>query len=179
MGLFNNLKNKYLSQQTETAAKTTSVPSVPSILPVTAVSCIQNGILPQIKTNSVFLSAGEQVHYIERAVIITEKNLITGYSGGSSGWSFQVIRGVSYRTGKRQGVPIREDVQEYTKGTLYITSKRILFVAKKNGFDKPIKTLSALMPYANGMGMQFGRDTYNIVLPDGNILYSLLNMLRP
>lgn len=148
-------------------------------MPPVAIQCIQNGKLPQINTSTVFLSAGEQVHYIERAILITEKNLITGYTGGSTGWSFRVMKGISYRIGKRNGLPIRENVIEHTKGTLYITSKRIIFVAKKHGFDKKINTISAVMPYTNGIGMQFGNETNNIMVPDGNIIFSVLKMLNP
>ena len=88
------------------------------------------------------------------------------------------MKGVSYRIGKRQGTPIREDVQEQTKGVLYITSKRVIFVAKKNGFDKKINATSAMMPYSDGIGLQFGNITQTIMLPDGNLAFSVINMLK-
>ncbi|MBS4026098.1 MAG: hypothetical protein KGZ96_10555 [Clostridia bacterium] len=175
MGFWDNFKNKYLQQQPTQS----EISYIPSILPTVAVESVKNGQLPQINTNTVFLSAGEHVHYIEKAIMITEKNMITGYTGGISGWSFRVMKGVSYRTGSRQGIPIREDVQEQTRGILYITSKRILFVAKKHGFDKNINAISAVMPYANGISLQFGNATHTIMLPDGNIAFAVINMLKP
>lgn len=173
MCLLDNLKHLFQLLQMQQAT------DIPSILPPAAVQCIKSGKLPQINTNTVFLSFGEYVHYIDRAILITEKNMVTGYTGGSSGWSFPVFKGVRYRTGRYHGTPKREDVQENTKGILYFTSERVIFAAKKNGFDKKINSISTIIPYSSGMDLQIGNTTYMIKLPNGSLAFSVITMLRP
>lgn len=172
MGLFDNIKKNFQPPQQQ-------VTNISSIMPVAAIKCINNGQLPQINTNTVSLSVGDYVHYIERAVLVTEKNIVTGYTGSSNGWSFRVFKGVSYRTGKQRGLPIREDIKEQTKGILFFTSKRVIFVAKRNGFDKKINTITAIMPHSDGIGMQIGNKAHTLLLPDGNLAFSVFRLLKP
>ena len=66
---------------------------------------------------------------------------------------------------------------EYTKGILYFTGRRIVFVARKFGFDQKISKLTAVTPYANGMELQFGNKTFTLLLPDGTIAKAALDLI--
>lgn len=152
--------------------------NITSILPDIAVNEIINGRLPQINTDTIFLLNGEICHFIDRAIIVKEKKEITGYEGGSTGWSFRVLNGVNYRVGKNKGHPIREIVNDKTKGIFYITNIRIIFVAKRNGFDKKIDKITAIVPYSNAISIQIGSDSYTLLMPQSNIAYAALKLLK-
>lgn len=156
-----------------------TINNVPSIMPPAALDNIRNGNLSEINTNTIFLSSGEKCHYIDRAILVTERNIITGYTGNTSGWSFRVFKGVNYRIGGKKGKPIREDVREYTKGILYITNQRVVFASHKKGFVKTINSISVITPYANAITLQFGSSTYSLLIPDGNIVFKIFNLLKP
>ncbi len=176
MGLIKDLINSILSQPPRNQLGTSNITS---ILPIAAVQIIQSGKLPHLNTKTIFLTNGEVCHYIERAIMVTERNIVTGYTGGSNGWSIRIMRGINYRFGHRKGTPIRENVQTYTKGVLYFTNKRAIFVARKNSFEKKISTITAVTPYNDAIILQFGNTSYSILLPDGNIAYTVLNLLKP
>lgn len=38
---------------------------------------------------------------------------------------------------------------------------------KDNGFDKMHRYLTSVKPYTNGVELQYGNKTYNLVVPDG------------
>lgn len=104
--------------------------------------------------------------------------MVTSYEGGSSGWSFRVFKGVNYRIGKMKGRPIRENVQEATNGILYLTNKRVIFVAKSNGFDKRIGQITAVVPFSNALSIQIGNNTYSLLLPQPEVAFSALQLLK-
>ena len=84
-------------------------------------------------------------------------------------------KGYTAHLGHSESVPISEP--EYTKGIFYITNERVIFVAKNHGFDKKIKNLTAITPYTDAIGLQFGSKTYNLLLPDGETPKLVLDML--
>lgn len=152
--------------------------AIPSILPDTAKTCIARGALPQINTNTIMLSAGEAVHFLERAILYTEKT-VTQSSRQASGMSFRVMKGMTYHAGRGQTTPTQKAVAEQTKGTLYITSGRIIFAAKQNGFEKKLKSLTTITPYADAIQLQFGGTSYSLFLPDGNLAFAVIQLLKP
>jgi hypothetical protein len=169
MGFLSGLFNK---------PKTPTTPVLLSIMPDIASSEIKAGRLPQLNVDTIILSQGEYCHFVDKASLTIEKNVTTHYEGRSSGWSFRVMKGLSYRIGGFRGVPVREIVQDYTKGILYITNRRIIFVAQANGFDKKIKNITAVVPYSNAVGLQFGSKTYNLLLPQPELAAMTLQILK-
>lgn len=55
-------------------------------------------------------------------------------------------------------------------GILYITNKRGGVQCKDNGFDKMHRYLTSVKPYTNGVELQYGNKTYNLVVPDGALV---------
>lgn len=152
---------------------------VQSILPDVAKSEIKAGRLPVLKTDSIFISKGEKIHFIDKAVMIKEKKIrqYKTYSHGASGPSI-FGGGVRTRLGAAYTKPIDQLEIEQYKGILYITNKRVIFVSKKQGFDKQHKYLSAATPYSNGVELQYGSTIYCLVIPDGKTIFKLLQLVH-
>lgn len=74
--------------------------------------------------------------------------------------------------------PIEEIITEQFKGILYVTNRRVIFVSKVNGFDKPYKSLSAVTPYSNGIELQYGSTTYSLLVPDGDLLNAVFKLVN-
>lgn len=151
--------------------------SIPAIMPPGALDQIRHGIVPTIRTDRIMLAQGEICHFSERAILMTEKTQ-KRYVGSSSGFSFRVCKGVTYRTGQRRGTPVEESYTEKSKGLLYITNKRIIFVSDKNAFDKKLKNLTAVTPYSNAVQFQFSSKTYTALVPDGGIINILISQIN-
>ena len=147
-------------------------PELNSIFPAAAAQKIRNGSLPTIQADKVILSAGEICHFVDVGAAFTEKKR---YRSTRTGGSYHMWKGYTAHIGHSDTVPISEP--EYTKGVFYITNQRVIFVAKNHGFDKRIKNLTAITPYTDAIGLQFGSKTYNVLLPDGETANLVLNML--
>ena len=74
--------------------------------------------------------------------------------------------------------PVEEIVTEQYKGILYVSNKRVIFVNKDKGFDKPFRNLSAVTPYSNGIELQYGSTTYSLLVPDGALLNQVFKILN-
>ena len=133
-------------------------PVLVSILPPQAAQRIYAGMLPNLQADKLILNSGETCHFVDVAAIITEKK---HYESRHDGASFRVFKGFTYHTGDTKSVPVVEP--EYTKGILYFTGRRIVFVARKFGFDQKISKLTAVTPYTNGMELQFGNKTFTLL----------------
>lgn len=110
-------------------------------------------------TNGLVLHSGEALYYaITGAPLIEPRRGAGHYEGGSSGFSFHVMKGVTYRVGQQRGTYVQGPENEtiIDQGTLAILSTRVVFVgqkqsrewdfAKLNGYvhmtDAPFTTLS-------------------------------------
>jgi len=132
-----------------------------SLLTADIISTIRDGDLPVLGTNNIMLSPGEICHFIDRAILLKNKNVITGYKGGSAGVSVRVMKGVSIRSGQHRGTAVRQQVTEQFSGILYLTNKRVIFSSSK-GFDKALSSLTSMTPYTDGLGFQFGSSSYTL-----------------
>jgi len=147
-------------------------PVLNTIFPTAAAQKIRNGVLPTIQADKIILSAGEVCHFVDVGAALTGKKK---YRRVHSGGSYHMWKGYTAHLGHSESVPISEP--EYTKGIFYITNERVIFVAKNHGFDKKIKNLTAITPYTDAIGLQFGSKTYNLLLPDGETPKLVLDML--
>ncbi|MDD4492969.1 MAG: hypothetical protein PHV32_01240 [Eubacteriales bacterium] len=145
------------------------LPKVNTILPDAATKEIKSGRLPQLKTDTIFTQNGELIHYIDKAILLKDKTK-KHYKGKRMGYSMPgLFKGDRINFGGGTAEPVEEIVTEQFKGILYITNRRVIFVNKDNGFDKPYKNLSAVTPYTNGIELQYGSTTYSLLVPDGDI----------
>lgn len=151
--------------------------NIPAIMLAGAIDQIRRGILPTMNTNQLMLTNGEVCHFSERAIRVTEKKS-KHYERGSKGVSIRIAKGVTYRTGKHKGVPVEDISYVKTKGLLYITSKRIVFVSDGQAFEKKFNTLTACVPYLNAIKLQFGNTTITLTVSDGNAVNMVITMIN-
>lgn len=151
--------------------------NIPAIMPAGAIDQINRGILPTMNTDKIMLTKGEECHFAERCILITEK-VSKHYEGRHNGYSVKLTKHVTYRTGKSRGTPVEDVTQEKTKGLVYITDKRVIFVADKYAFDKKLSLLTACVPYSNAVKLQFGTKTYTLMIPDGGAMSNTINMIN-
>ena len=147
-------------------------PQIQSIYPQGAILKLQSGVLPTIQADKLILGAGEICHYVDRAIIVTEKKCRQSQHQGGS---FRIFSGAYYHTGGTISKPFTEP--ELTNGIFYITNKRMVFVARKNGFDKEIKKVTAITPYTDGIELQYGNKTYRLLVPDGDVPKHVLDLI--
>lgn len=150
------------------------IPTVTTILPDAAKQEIMAGRLPILNTDKVFLKRGEKIHYLDKAINLEEKTVKQYRHVGHSGPG--LLEGNRYNVGQAKPIEHKELVQH--KGILYVTNQRIIFQAKEWGFDKTYRYLTAIQPYSNACDMQFGNKSYQMIVPDGNVLYAVLQLIR-
>jgi len=143
-----------------------------SIMPGAAVGEILDGRLPQLNTDRLFLKKGEVCHYIDKSILMKEKTK-KSFSGMGVGVN---VAGITLR----QGFMEPEELQyfEQIKGILYITSRRTIFEAKSNGFEKPHGSLTSLTSYTNAITMQYGSTHYCLIVPNGAIAEDVYNIIH-
>lgn len=155
-----------------------TTPIVTTILPDVARQEIMRGRLPVLNTNKIFLKAGEQCHYIDKA-IYEKKTVKKRYVRRNNGYSVPgLFKGTRINMGGGHTDVVDNVSYDTIRGILYITNKRIIFVGDQTGFDKKISDLIALTPYSNCVELQFSKDNYKIFVPDGNVTHMVLQLIR-
>lgn len=132
--------------------------------------------LPTTKTN-VILSGNEVCHYSDTVIHRVMKNRVIGHAAGSSGASFRIAKGVTIRTGGAKGHSVRGDVAEDTTGTLTVTNQRIVFSSNKDSFNKKLNIITSVVPYLDGVEIQFDSKTYLFITDDGQYINDILKKL--
>lgn len=135
-------------------------------------------VLPVEDAPGIILKPGEICHYSTSAHMVTTKNVVTGYKGGSIGASVKIAKGFYLRSSSSRGTTIREDVRTLHNGTLYMTNQRIIFVGEK-GFDYQISKLTALTPMGyDGLNLQFGTKNYSLIMHEPYWIFKILELLQ-
>ena len=139
-------------------------PSMSSVFPSAAASALDSGTLPVLNISTLILISGEVCHFVDKSCLLTQKT-IRHTRHRNSGTSFRIAKGITYHTGGGLSSPVEEVIPVYTPGYLYITNKRVIFTAREKAFDKKLSVLSALTPYSDAVGLQFGSRTFNLLVP--------------
>lgn len=134
------------------------MPEINTVLTQAAVDAIINGKFPTIPVHRLVLRNGEKCLYCDYAVKIIEKLRVIGYRSRGHGGYVRLFRCVGLHTGDGARAAVRDNVQEYVKGKLYITNKRVIFSADKGSFTKSIAGL-----------VSFAEDNGNLVLQFSNM----------
>ena len=152
-----------------------TTPTVGSILPDAAKLEIMDGRLPRLNTDNIFLKKGEYCCYIDKAILLVEKTKrVYEHIGGSVPGIFSDKNRMSYGNSKP-----REYIEtEQYRAILYITNQRIILQCKEQGFDKQHKYLSAIKPFSNAVELQYGSKTYELLVPDGELVYQTIKLIQ-
>lgn len=156
------LKNLLLPQ---VAQPQPTMPIVVTGLSQTAISAILSGKKPKLKVNKLKLLKGEECRFFDHAVRVDEKLRVVGNQKTRNGFSIRIISGVYYRTGAGNTMTVRDKVQDYQEGKLYITNKRIIFSASAKSFFKRLTDLISYNTQDNYLILQFEKGNYCIYLP--------------
>ena len=108
---------------------------------------IQAGVLPVLPGVPVVLGEGE-----------------VGRTGSGGGVSVRVAKGVSLRTGGGASQTVYNDVTDSFVGQVILTNRRVVFLAKQNGFDCKLDAISAITPEGDRLMIQAGAKTYRLTV---------------
>lgn len=132
---------------------------------------IQNGLLPPILVTNIILTKGEIAYWAEPAALFEEKVVGRSYQGGSSGVSFRVMKGVSFRVGAHRGQMVSQTAHvPVSNGLLVITNRRIIFQGDNKSFATKLDKLIDLNPHLDGLRFsESGRQKPRLIsLPNQN-----------
>ncbi len=119
---------------------------------------IQNGILPQVRVSGLILQDNEIAHFVIQANLVEEKVINRTYQGGSSGLSFRVASGVTFRVGRQRGTMVSQTgLVEVDSGLFVITNKRFMFKGCKKSFAYTFKQLIGHSVYNDGIHLHSSR----------------------
>jgi hypothetical protein len=124
----------------------------PDVLSRMLVARCNDGRLSAIEDPVLLPKRSETVHLETNASLMKER-AIREYRGGSSGVSFRIMKGVSYRVGASRGKMVQtgtEIVVEDT-GTLSVTSQRAVFMGARSTVEIPYTKLAGLNLFADGI----------------------------
>lgn len=117
---------------------------------------LQKGIIPKTNFNApILLGKDEIVLWRYDGVTMWQEKVKREMVGSHSGFSFRVMKGVTYRTGGFKGHPVEHSYMDNAgTGSLYITNKHIVFHSSERSVKIPYKKIIGLNPYQDGMGVQ-------------------------
>lgn len=124
------------------------------------------------------LQKSEELVWVFQDVKYYEVRSRTSYSGGYSGMSVRVAKGLYYRTGSFRGNPIvTSEATHAGTGILGITTKHIYFAGGQKAFRVPYQKIVSFTPYSDGFGLQRDAQTakpQSFVVGDGWFVYNLV-----
>jgi len=174
VGFLNNIFNLLTTGQLPVS--TQPLPTVQTILPPLAMTEIQQGRLPNISSNTIFLKSGEICHFIDKAVLLKDKTQKSYRRSGRS-HSYKGFFGMRHTTSQGRTDVEEHAVVEQIPGILYITNKRLIFQATKNGTEMPHTLLTSIAPYSNAVQLQYGSKHFNLIVPDGALVNLVFNLI--
>lgn len=140
-------------------------PVLSTALTQTAIEGILRGTFRAIPVKKIVLRKNEECLFCDHAVLVTEKLRVVGHKRVGHHYSLRIVKGFTYHTSDGGNVSIRDNIQEYTLGKLYITTKRIVFSAGKRAFQKPLSSLISYQVEEDELVLQFSSDSYVLTLP--------------
>ncbi len=114
--------------------KQPSMPQIKTALTQKAIINMMQGIFTEIPVKKLSLKANEKCIFCDYGILITETLKVVGGDRRGGGFSFRICRGVTYHTGNGANATIRDKVQDYDEGKLYITNKRVIFFSDNKSF---------------------------------------------
>ena len=135
-----------------------------SLMSYDVIKQINNGDMPCINTPNLNLEENEFCCYMDKGYTFKDKTITTGYTGRNNSVSIRIAKGISYRTGASGSRAIRETQRTKYFGTLYLTTKRLIYSSQNVSFDKPHEKITSIQEAKDGLIIQIGSNTYEIVI---------------
>jgi len=133
-------------------ADTEIAPSKAELARLRLLSNVQDGNLPVLQVAGLVTQRDEQVHWSEPSRLLEEKVLRRRYEGGSSGVSFRIAKGVTYRVGAQRGHLVSETgIVPVSTGELLVTDRRIVFRGDAKSFAAKYDKLLDIQLFSDGL----------------------------
>jgi hypothetical protein len=118
------------------------------------IALANDGRLPTVDGSALLVGGGEVVHLVRSAALMSE-HAVREWRGRTSGISVPIGHGVRYRTGAIRGhsVVVGTQMVATDSGTLYVTSKRLVFSGAKSTIDIPLAKLVEVNAYSDGVSV--------------------------
>lgn len=114
---------------------------------------LQQGIIPKTPISvPVMLTKGEVALWVYDNVTMHQEKIQRETRGRTSGYSFRICKGVTYRTGQFRGKPVEHSyLDRVGVGSLVITTKHIFFHCPTASVKIPYTKLVGVTPYSDGL----------------------------
>jgi hypothetical protein len=125
---------------------------LPDVLERISIARANAGTLPAIPSPSMICKKNEIVH-LETGAHLLKEHLLREYRGGYSGFSFRIMKGVSYHVGGSRGhsVVVGKEIVADDVGTLAVSSQRIVFMGRKATMEIPFTKLVNMQVFTDGI----------------------------
>lgn len=115
---------------------------------------IENGELP-VKQVDINLQKNEVCYFSANADWLESRTVTKGINYGGVGYRVKIMKNVYYRAGSMKVQRITsEQLLQIDSGSLYITSKRIIFVGSKKNTNIQLSKVLSVTPYSDGVGIE-------------------------
>lgn len=115
--------------------------------------------------SGIILRPGEELFYAAPAMMYSDKEKVTGYTGGVGGVSVRVAKGVTLHSGSSGRRAIREKVRYFKPGDIVVTTQRVVFTGSEGSFEFSAKKITAVkMEEPGHLVIQCGQTSKNIAL---------------
>lgn len=123
---------------------------------------IQNGNIPNsVIAVPIVLSRSEKIIWSYQNVNLYQEKITREYFGRTKGFSFRIMKGVTYRTGSFKGHPVEKSAMEHQGiGTLFVTNKHLIFHSQTKSIKVPYTKMVGISPYSDGI--EINRDGSNV-----------------
>lgn len=120
---------------------------------ISILNSLNRGIVPSSQFAApIILGKGESIIWVYNGVTMYQEKTERQYSGRRNGWSFRVMKGVTYHTGGTNMKPIVHTYMENKGiGTLYITNKHLIYQGATAAQKIPFNKLIGVTPYSDGI----------------------------
>lgn len=115
---------------------------------------IRHGELPEIDAG-ISLQRGERCHLMTPATWNEMRRVRVASNWGGPSLRFRIAKGVYWNVGQYRSEPIMEDkLVRVDSGTVFITSKRVIFTGPMRSASMRVDRILDIVPYADGVGIQ-------------------------
>jgi hypothetical protein len=117
-----------------------------------AIAKLNDGRLDQLPEPRLITKRGEVVH-AELTASLMKEVAVREWRSGSSGYSFRIAKGLTYRVGQTRGrsVVVGTELQVEDAGALSISSQRIAFLGGRKTLEIPYTKLMGLEVFSDGI----------------------------
>lgn len=149
---------------------------------MTVLKNFAKGVVPSTFVQlPILLGTSESLLWTYNNVNFYEEKVEKEFVRNNGGFSFKVMKGVYYHTGRSKGHPIEHKyMDKVAVGNLYITNQNLIFYSPERGLKIPYKKLVGITPYSDGVEVLKDGNSKRIIFQgfDSWFVMNLLSMVN-